>query len=378
VNGYGFAALLWATLLALPGEENASAKLALITQVAFHDRAVVAWDHRCQELRTSDALVHQWSSRRLPFERLYGLAWFSPKTLLLLARFPTHSGPIRLLRSVDEGETWQPFGKGLPETLEVTDQSLWTNALVQHPHQPTRLSIVSWGMLWLSSNNGDSWYAQPAQELSNVFRLELRGKDGEILYAWRLNEDEHELVEILLSRDGGRSWHILGENINGAHRWGPTCVLGVYPNDPAHLIGYDVVDANAFESTGTLALLSSSNFGGSWTVKRLGDARSLLHGSRGWHAPQEAEIAESFHYVQLLPDPTGPGLTFSNAYGVYRTGNALRVFPGSRVLAPSAWQPILLFLRHPNMPELMVASSAGGFFLSRDNGRTWIRAHLSD
>lgn len=378
MNGYGFRALLWAMVLALPGGENASAKLALITQVAFHDQAVVAWDHRFQELRTSDALVLQWSSRRLPFERLYGLACALPNTLLLLARFPNRAGPIRLLRSVDEGETWQPFGNGLPETLEVGYQSLWTNALVQHPHQPTRFSIVTEGTLWLSSDSGNSWHAEPAAELSNVLRCELRGKNGEILYAWRLNEDEHELVEILLSRDGGRSWHILGENVNGAHQWGPTCVLGVHPNDPARLIGYDVVDARAFEGTGTLALLSSSDFGSSWTVKRLGDARSLLRGSRGWHAPAEAEIAESFHYVQLLPDPKGPGLTFSNAYGVYRTGNALRVFPGSRVLAASAWQPILLLMRHPNMPELLVASSTSGFFLSRDSGRTWTHAHLSD
>jgi hypothetical protein len=155
-------------------------------------------------------------------------------------------------------------------------------------------------------------------------------------------------------------------------------VLGVHPNDPARLIGYDIVDAHAFESTGTLALVSSTDFGNTWVVKRFGDARSLLHGTRGWHAPEGAELAESFHYAHLLPDPFGPGLTFSNAYGVYRTGNAPRVFPGSRALAPSSWEPILLLARHPAIPELIVASNLGGLFLSRDKGQTWVRVHFPD
>lgn len=375
---YGVLILLGAVLLALSTGDSAPVKLARITHVAFQGRAILAWDDRNQELWKSDFSTHEWSARRLPFRRLYGLTVQVPNALLILAHFPNNEGVVQLLRSTDDGETWQPFGSGLPRVLDFGQQSIWTNAFVQHPYQPTRLCILTEGVLLFSNDGGKRWRALQTPQLARVFRLELRGKRGEILYAWQFSgEEDNELIEVLLSKDEGQSWKILGENIDDAVRWGATCVLGVHPKNPSILLGYDVVDVQIVQETGTLAVVKSRDFGTHWNIQRIGDARTFLLGSRGWHAPADAEAVESFQFVRILPDPDGDGMTFSNGYGIYRK-RASEDFPGQRVLTVRAWEPVLLLERHPSVPGLLLASGLGGFFLSRDSGRTWVHVRFTE
>ena len=260
-----------------------------------------------------------------------------------------------VLRSPDRGKTWEAFNQNL--------DTRWINALVEQPERKTLYALTyDQGLFRCDlTKPGDCWQpvsvpggvgapagAVPAQRLpvQRAFR-DAAGLDslsaasiwptGPGLLALAFAPSNPDIAYlggagtgVLRSTDGGRTWQ--GAGLPGRTIWS----LAVDPQDPQRVFA-------ATDQPGTVRL--STDGGRNWS-----DAS--LPGVSGYS-------------LAFFPGPSG-GLLAGTSSGLYR-------------LDGSAWKPaglegaaIIALAPHPENPQYWYAGAAGGAYLSKDGGASWL------
>ena len=142
-------------------------------------------------------------------------------------------------RSEDDGESWQPSANGIPTPL-----ASYTSVIEADLSREGRVLTGGASGLFLSTNGGVDWGSVGPSDVE-VRDLRQSRTDPDL---WLAATDGKGL---LISRDGGRRWEALGDNLHGI----PFYSVAVDPNE---------TDRMATGGYGT-HVLTSSDGGKSWS-----------------------------------------------------------------------------------------------------------------
>ena len=152
------------------------------------------------------------------------------------AEVPTHG----LYRMAAGGDTWQPLGNGLPDTVEV-------RSIVIQRDAPQNVLVGTQDGPYRSRDAGDSWEKLPLPDGSHVvWSIQPHPTDPDTLFVGTQGTD------IFRSRDGGASWRIVHEDARA----------GAFLDAAAFDGGHGVVFGDAID--GRFVLLETTDGGATW------------------------------------------------------------------------------------------------------------------
>ncbi len=237
-----------------------------------------------------------------------------------------------VILSTDGGGSWQRITRGYRSLHNV-------ESLAFDPLDSQVLYVGTWRLGWKTVNRGQSW--APIHEGmhfdSDMFALLVNPSSPEIIYA-------SACTGVYRSQNGGDKWVKLRNGLPKEAR--RTRSLQFDPSDPR------VVFAGT-----TVGLFRSSDGGNSW--------QQLLEGA-------------VINAVSVHPADSSVILAAADDAGILRSRDGGLSFESAN--QGFVHRQIQALASHPRNPDTLFAAvdhdgAHGGFFLTRDSGRTWERAN---